>query len=95
MGDLNTREERAESRTLRSYWNDAYLSTHVEKRIGPYGSFNNHGLNEDMDLAPRIDFVYYRGTGITPVRYVTDATKYGDIYPSDHCPVYVDFIIRH
>lgn len=94
IGDLNTREERPESVLLREYWTDAYLSVPMEKHIGPKGTFNLYGRNVDMDAAPRIDFVYYRGEGITATSYVVNTRQYDGIYPSDHCPVYVDFLIN-
>lgn len=92
IGDLNTREERPESEVLRTYWTDAFLSGAPKE--GPAGTFNNHGLNSDMEQAPRIDFVYFRGQGVTPLRYVVNGSRYGSIYASDHCPVYVDFTIK-
>lgn len=94
LGDLNTREERPESAILREYWTDAYLSVPFENHVGPKGTFNLYGRNEDMDAAPRIDFVYYRGEGIQPNKYVVNTQRYDGLYPSDHCPVYVDFTIR-
>lgn len=95
VGDLNTRQERPESGILRSYWTDAFIAVPDSLREGPKGSFNNHNVNADMEKVPRIDFVYFRGEGIVPERYVTNAAKYGEIYPSDHCPVYVDFTINN
>lgn len=94
IGDLNTREDRPESKILRSYWNDSYLSS--QSKEGPEGTFNNHGINEDMESAPRIDFVYWQGKGVIPIRYVCNPARYGEknIYASDHCPVYVDFEIK-
>lgn len=91
MGDLNTREERNSSELLRTYWTDSYLSIAPELRSGPRGTFNSHNIEKDMQKAPRIDYVYYRGASITPLRYVVDTTIYNGIYPSDHCPLYVDF----
>lgn len=94
MGDLNTRQERVESEILRSWWTDSFLSLPQDSKSGPSGTFNGHDTERDMEKAPRIDFVYYRGEGITPVRYRCDDTKYDGFYPSDHCPVSVDFDIR-
>lgn len=94
IGDLNTRENRPESEILRTYWTDAFRTVPAQRRVGPAGSFNNHNVGADMQKAPRIDFVYYRGEGISPERYVTNDAKYDGIYPSDHCPVYVDFTIK-
>ncbi|MDD7153797.1 MAG: hypothetical protein SPF80_00165, partial [Candidatus Cryptobacteroides sp.] len=86
--------ERPESEILRTWWKDSYIVLPADRKDGPKGTFNNHGLNEDMDIAPRIDFVYFRGEKIEPLRYVCDDTLYDGLYPSDHCPVYVDFLIH-
>lgn len=91
MGDLNTREERNSSQLLRTYFTDSYLTDAT--KVGPKGTFNNHGVNKNMDEAPRIDFVYFRGMNIKPLKYTVNTLQYGGIYPSDHCPVYVDFEI--
>ena len=95
MGDLNTREEREESGILRTWWSDAFLPLGPEKRTGPSGTFNGHDTGKDMEKAARIDFVYFRGEGITPLHYRCDDSKYDGFYPSDHCPVSVDFRINY
>lgn len=92
VGDLNTRQERPESAILREWWSDSYLM--AWEKVGTRGTFNNHDVGTDMDNAPRIDFVYFRGNGVTPRRYVCNTVKYEGLYPSDHCPVYVDFTIN-
>lgn len=92
VGDLNTREERPSSQLFRTWWNDAFLSLPAEMKTGSAGTFNSHGQNAGkMDSAPRIDFIYYRGNGIEPLHYTCDNRMDGGIFPSDHCPVYVDF----
>lgn len=93
VGDLNTREERPESEILRSYWTDAFIALPQEKKEGPKGTFNYYDVTRDMDAAPRIDFVYFRGAGIRPLKYVCNDSTYNGLYPSDHCPVYVDFAL--
>lgn len=92
-GDLNTREERTESEILRTYWTDAYMVLPQEKKFGPKGTFNHYDVTRDMETAPRIDYVYFRGEKIKPLKYVCDDTRYDGLYPSDHCPVYVDFAL--
>ena len=93
IGDLNTRQERPESEILRSWWTDTYMALPAERRKGPKGTFNSHDVTKDMESAPRIDFIYYRGEGIVPMEYVVNDTVVNGIYPSDHCPVYADFFI--
>ena len=41
----------------------------------------------------RIDFIYYRGKGVTPLRYVCNNRLYSGLFASDHFPVYVDFAL--
>lgn len=89
IGDLNTREERNSSVLLRTYWTDTYLTDCP--KTGSKGTFNSYGRNVDMDAAPRIDFIYFKGESIYPMQYVVNLKKYDGIYPSDHCPVYADF----
>lgn len=91
MGDLNTREERNSSVLLRTYWNDSFLTVPADKREGPKGTFNSHNVKKDMEKAIRIDYVYYRGETIIPDKYTVMTKTYNGIYPSDHCPLYVDF----
>lgn len=93
VGDLNTREWTESSKLFCTYWSDSFLTLPAEARTGSAGTFNKRGQNEDMSLAPRIDYVYYRGEGVTPVGYTCDNRRFEGYYPSDHCPVYVDFII--
>ena len=42
----------------------------------------------------RIDFIYYRGKGVTPLRYVCNDARYDGFFASDHFPVWVDFEIQ-
>lgn len=93
IGDLNTRQERNSSELLRSYWTDSFLTDIPHE--GPRGTFNSHDVTRDMDTAIRIDYIYYRGEGIVPRKYVVNDRKYDGFYASDHCPVYVDFTIKH
>ncbi len=94
VGDLNTREDSEASALFRTYWNDTFLTVPEKVRRGSGGTFNNRGANEDMDAAPRIDFIYFRGEGVTPLGYTCDNRKFDGYYPSDHCPVYADFTIE-
>lgn len=94
VGDLNTRPETPSSKVLRSYWTDVYLSLPDTQRTGPHGTFNSHNVEKDMETAARIDYIYYRGDGVTPLNYCCDTTLYDGLYPSDHCPIYSDIIFK-
>ncbi len=94
VGDLNTREDSDASILFRTYWNDTFLSLPAKDRKGSIGTFNKHGENTDMDAAPRIDYIYYRGEEITPLEYTCDNRQFDGYYPSDHCPIYADFTVR-
>lgn len=93
VGDLNTREWTESSKLFRSYWNDTFLTVPADVRKGSVGTFNKRGENEDMNAAPRIDYIYYRGEGVKPLGYTCDNRRYEGYYPSDHCPIYADFIV--
>ena len=90
VGDLNTKPETNSSILFRTYWNDTYLSIDESLRGGceyTYNGFTN------VDGSSRIDYVYYRGSDVTPTYYKCDNTLYDGLYPSDHWPVYADFTI--
>lgn len=92
LGDFNASEADACSAVHRSYWKDVFLALPAEKRVGPEGTFNAWQWEVPSE-EHRIDFIYYRGEGVEPVSYRCDNTLYGG-YPSDHFPVYADFLLR-
>ena len=63
-------------------------------RTGPEVTFNGWNLVDPAANHNRIDFIYYRGKGVTPLRYVCNDARYGGFFASDHFPVYVDFEIK-
>ena len=94
VGDMNAKEEHAASAVYRTWWTDSFhaFDDAPELRIGPAETFN--GWRLDAPPVSRIDFIYYRGKGVKPLRYVCDDTRYGGLFASDHFPVYVDFKIK-
>ena len=97
VGDLNANEEDASSQTYRTWWTDSYhyFDSKPSRRSGSVSTFNGWDLQRDLtDIKRRIDFIYFRGRGIKPLRYVSDDTRYNGLYASDHFPVHVDFKIR-
>ena len=94
LGDLNTRPESESSKLLRTYWTDVYLVLPSDKKVGPHGTFNSHDVNKDMEKAPRIDYIYTRGSNIVPINYCCFTNLYDGFYPSDHCPIFSDVIIQ-
>lgn len=93
VGDLNTRPETPSTECLKTYWNDAFLDLPSSAKKGPSGTFNGAQMDRDMETAIRIDYIYYKGATILPLKYVCNTKTYDGFYPSDHCPVYVDFVI--
>jgi endonuclease/exonuclease/phosphatase family metal-dependent hydrolase len=95
LGDMNAKETDPCSEFYRTYWTDSYhyFDARPELREGPAGTFN--GWKKEMKLSPdrRIDYVYFRGKGVTPLRYFNDTALYDGYMASDHYPVYVDFKI--
>ena len=94
VGDFNARESDDASATYRTWWTDSYhaFDANPEFRTGPQGTFN--GWKPEPLPTNRIDFIYYKGKGVTPLRYVCDDTLYDGLVASDHFPIYVDFKIR-
>ena len=93
VGDMNARETDDASAVYRSWWTDSYhaFDDKPELRTGPQGTFNE--WKPVSDPSRRIDFIYYRGKGVQPQRYVCDDTLYDGLVASDHFPIYVDFRI--
>lgn len=89
FGDLNARPELESSVMFRTWWKDPYTELNKTYVLGPSGTYNGFNLNKNMNTAPRIDYVYYRGK-VEPLLYKNDGTRYGGYYPSDHFPVYID-----
>ena len=93
VGDLNARPDWDSSVLFRTYWNDTYLTIDETLRQGCDDTFNGWDSPEGREDR-RIDFVYYKGAGVTPTLYKCDNTLYNGKYPSDHWPVYADFTIE-
>ncbi len=93
LGDLNTQPDTPSSELLRTYWTDVYKYLPSKKIKGPHGTFNSHNIKKDMEKAQRIDFIYFRGCEVKPLRYCCFTKKYDGLYPSDHCAIYSDIII--
>ncbi len=91
VGDLNTRTDTPSSDLLRTYWNDTYLD--CEKAEPGIGTFNEAKTDRDMRVARRIDYIYYKGD-IELLDYEVVQTKYNGLWPSDHCPLYVDVVLE-
>lgn len=93
IGDFNAKESDECSGYYRTYWTDSYLYFDDEPamRFGPPGTFNAWKPDKIKGPDRRIDFVYFRGNKVKPMRYVCDDTLFGGLCASDHYPVYVDF----
>lgn len=93
VGDLNARPDWDSSVLFRTYWNDTYLTIDETLRQGCDDTFNGWDSPEGR-VDRRIDYVYYKGAGVTPTLYKCDNTLYDGKYPSDHWPIYADFTIE-
>ena len=96
VGDFNARETDRCSALYRTRWTDTYhaFDGNPSLREGPYATFNGWNKELPADCPDRIDFIYFRGRGVRPLKYVCDDTRYGGLYASDHFPVYADFEIE-
>jgi len=92
VGDFNAMPDWSSSASYREYWNDTFLTIDPSLREGC--EFTYCGWTHPQGKTGyRIDYIYYRGAGITPTYYKCDNTQYDGKFPSDHWPVYADFTI--
>ena len=93
VGDMNMRESSdagSSYATISAHWTDPYKVLDATKRTGCAGSYNGYA---NPTGKYRIDFVFYRGEGITPKLYCCDNKLYDGLYASDHFPVWVEYAI--
>ena len=97
IGDFNAKETDECSGFYRSYWTDSYryFDSNPARRTGPAGTFNAWKPDRIKGPDRRIDYIYFRGKAVTPLKYVCDDTLFGGLCASDHFPVYVDFEINN
>ena len=94
VGDMNARESSEEGSVYKTYtawWKDPYMSLDASKKSGASGTYNGYSNTNGKS---RIDYVFFRGEGITPVQYRCDNKLYDGLYASDHFPVWVEFAIK-
>lgn len=88
VGDFNIEPDHLMYEVIDGYWNDSF--TDVSVREGSVDTFNAWRYPEGDR---RIDFIFYRGDA-KPLLYCCDNTLYDGLYPSDHFPLYTDFLIN-
>ena len=77
---MNAAMDDASSKTLRTHWNDSFLTVESDFISGPVGTFNGHKITADLTQATaRIDYIYSRGD-VELKSYKVDNTVYGNIY---------------
>jgi endonuclease/exonuclease/phosphatase family metal-dependent hydrolase len=94
VGDMNARESSEEGSVYKTYtawWKDPYMLLDASKKSGASGTYNGYSNTNGKS---RIDYVFFRGEGITPVQYRCDNKLYDGLYASDHFPVWVEFAIK-
>ena len=95
LGDMNAPPDDAATTTFGTCWTNCYDAIPLEEHVGPQSTYNGHNLSKDLTKPEsRIDYVYFRGAGVTPLNYKVDDTKYNGVWTSDHFPVSVDFKIE-
>lgn len=93
-GDMNARESSDEGspyKVYTSYWKDPYRELDAAFRKGCEGTYNGFAYPSGRY---RIDYVFFRGEGVTPTLYNCDNTLYGGLYASDHFPLWVEYEIE-
>lgn len=95
LGDMNAHPDDPATATFGTCWKNCYDVIPIEEHVGPESTYNGHNLSKDLTKPEsRIDYVYFRGAGVTPLNYKVDDTKYNGVWTSDHFPVSVDFKIE-
>lgn len=87
VGDFNEQPTGDMYKTIVGYWKDAWLS--AQQKTGIENTFNSFSMPNGKS---RIDYVFYRGKA-SAKHFCCDNTLYGGLYPSDHFPIYTDFIL--
>lgn len=87
VGDFNVKPDHQMYNVITKHWQDSYLT--ASRKEGAADTFNAW---KHPDGDRRIDFIFYRGNA-KPMTYCCDNTLYDNLYPSDHFPLYVDFLI--
>lgn len=94
VGDMNARES-AEAgsvyMTYTAWWQDPFKVIPSASRQGPAATYNGYASPNGRY---RLDYVFFRGEGVTPRFYCCDNTLYGGLYASDHFPVWVEYSIQ-
>lgn len=94
VGDMNARESSEAGSvymTYTSWWKDPYMILDASRKSGCSGTFNGY---TNPSGKYRIDYVFYRGDGVTPLRYCCANKLFDGLYASDHFPVWVEFAIK-
>lgn len=88
VGDFNVEPKHQMYEAIVEYWKDSYIE--AKTKTGVKNTFNAWKHPEGDR---RIDFIFYRGDA-EPLSYCCDNKLYEGLYPSDHFPLYADFIIK-
>lgn len=88
VGDMNAQTTHAAYSVYAAYWKDAYVNATSKK--GPANTYNGY---KTALGSSRIDYVFYRGSGIRANEYVCNNNRFNALYASDHFPIYLDCTI--
>lgn len=94
VGDMNARESTEAGSvyvTYTGWWQDPFKVLPSGSRQGPAATYNGYA---SVNGKSRLDYVFFRGEGVTPILYCCDNTLYGGLYASDHFPVWVEYSIQ-
>lgn len=95
VGDMNASESTDPASVYMiytAYWQDPYKLLDSSEREGCFGTYNGFSAPNGKS---RIDFVFFRGEGVTPKHYRCNNTLYGGLYPSDHFPIWAEYEIKN
>ena len=87
VGDMNARPTYDAIATFKTWWKDLSETVPAAKKTGPENTYNGFSSQQGKY---RLDYIFGRGDGITPVEYCTNNKLYNGMYASDHFPVWAD-----
>jgi len=89
-GDFNSKENSEPIVWFSNYYNDAKTASMISPK-GPLGTFNYFN-NRTENHKYRLDYIFVN-ENVKVNSYEVLQNKYGEMYPSDHYPVFVELTI--
>lgn len=91
VGDLNAAPGDAPVKTYKNHWFDSFEKAAKSNASNAVGTYN--GFSASFGKS-RIDYVFFRGAGVTVNEFYINNSLYDGKFASDHFPVWADVTIN-